>query len=100
MTNVLEIRALRKIFGDLEVLKGIDVTISKGETIVILGASGSGKSTLLRCVNFMEVPTAGRIVLNGIPVGKEGAGGNIGYNEGELSSLRTRVGMVFQHFNL
>ncbi|MCF8466642.1 MAG: amino acid ABC transporter ATP-binding protein [Sneathiella sp.] len=99
MTTVLSIQNIHKIFGDLEVLKGIDVNVEKSETIVILGASGSGKSTLLRCINFMEVPTSGRIVLSGKTIGKETAGKVI-YNEAELNALRTRVGMVFQHFNL
>tara|TARA_B110000008_G_C16970364_1_gene563689 strand:- start:2732 stop:3517 length:786 start_codon:yes stop_codon:yes gene_type:complete len=99
MTEMLKIENLQKSFGDLSVLKGIDLTVSKGETIVILGASGSGKSTMLRCVNFMELPTDGRVILKGDAVGKE-SGSGISYNERELTKLRSRVGMVFQHFNL
>ena len=99
MTEVLRIEGLEKSFGDLAVLRGIDLTVSRGETVVVLGASGSGKSTLLRCVNFMEIPTAGRIALQGEPVGRE-ANGRVVYAERELTPLRARVGMVFQHFNL
>lgn len=99
MTEVLKIENLHKSFGDLNVLNGIDLSVAKGDTIVILGASGSGKSTLLRCVNFMEIPSSGRIVLQGKPVGTEKADG-INYPEKELTGLRARVGMVFQHFNL
>jgi polar amino acid transport system ATP-binding protein len=99
MTEVLKIENLHKSFGDLNVLNGIDLSVAKGDTIVILGASGSGKSTLLRCVNFMEIPSSGRIVLQGKPVGTEKAD-EINYPEKELTGLRARVGMVFQHFNL
>jgi len=99
MTEVLRIENLHKSFDELEVLKGIDLTVKKGETVVLLGASGSGKSTMLRCVNFMEIPTSGRIVLQGEPVGRED-GERMVYAEKELTLLRARVGMVFQHFNL
>ncbi len=101
MTEVLKTERLRKRFGDLEVLSGIDLAVHKGETVVILGASGSGKSTFLRCVNFLEEPTAGRITLNGKLIGKPGRSGDeMIYAESELRIVRTRIGMVFQHFNL
>ncbi|MCP5366439.1 MAG: amino acid ABC transporter ATP-binding protein [Hyphomicrobiales bacterium] len=96
---MLRIEDLHKSFGDLEVLKGVDLTVHRGEVIVILGASGSGKSTLLRCVNFMEIPSGGRVVLQGQPVGRE-KGGRVVYDERALIPLRAHVGMVFQHFNL
>ena len=99
MSEVLRIENLHKRFGDLEVLKGIDLTVDPGETIVVLGASGSGKSTLLRCLNFLEIPTDGRIYLHGGLIGTE-RGGRMHYRESELCPLRTRIGMVFQHFNL
>lgn len=99
MTHVLEIKKLSKSFGDLKVLDDIDLTVSKGSTVVIIGASGSGKSTLLRCVNFMEIPSAGQIALQGDLIGT-GTGEAMSYNDSELASLRARVGMVFQHFNL
>jgi ABC-type polar amino acid transport system ATPase subunit len=63
--SIIEIKGLRKSFGDLEVLKGIDLTIDPGEVVVIIGPSGSGKSTLLRCLNFLEYPTGGEIYVNG-----------------------------------
>jgi len=99
MTEIVRIENLHKSFGDLEVLKGIDLTVETGETVVLLGSSGSGKSTLLRCVNFMETPTEGRVYLHGKMVGTE-RNGEIRYRESELCALRTRIGMVFQHFNL
>lgn len=99
MTNAVEIRGLHKSFGDLEVLKGIDLDVVQGEAVVLLGSSGSGKSTLLRCINFMEEPTAGKVRLNGNLIGSE-QGGRMRYREADLCKLRTRIGMVFQHFNL
>ena len=96
---VIEVRGLVKKFGDLEVLKGIDLQVREGETVVLLGVSGSGKSTLLRCINFMETPTEGRIFEDGRLVGTERSG-RVVYRERELCALRTRIGMVFQHFNL
>ena len=99
MSEVLKLEDLHKSFGDLDVLKGIDLTVAKGEVIVLIGASGSGKSTMLRCVNFMEMPTSGRVILEGAPVGQE-KGGKVTYSERELTRIRTRIGMVFQHFNL
>ena len=99
MSDILRIDGLRKSFGDLEVLKGIDLNVQTGETVVLLGSSGSGKSTLLRCVNFMEMPTEGRIYLHGDLIGTE-RNGRLTYRESELCKLRTRIGMVFQHFNL
>jgi len=98
-TPILRVENLHKRFDDLEVLKGIDLSVNQGETIVLLGSSGSGKSTLLRCVNFMETPGEGRIYLNNELVGREQNGG-MSYRASELCALRTRIGMVFQHFNL
>lgn len=97
---VLTVEGLRKSFGPNEVLKGIDLKVTPGERIAILGSSGSGKSTFLRCINFMETPTAGRIVIDGIPIGRPGRGGSIEASGKELRLLRTRVGMIFQQFNL
>ena len=102
MTEVLRIENLHKRFGSLEVLRGIDLTVSRGETIVILGSSGSGKSTLLRCINFLELPTEGRIYLEGKLVGSlQSRGGKeyVAYSR-ELCQIRAHVGMVFQQFNL
>jgi polar amino acid transport system ATP-binding protein len=99
MSELIRVENLHKSFGPLEVLKGIDLEVNTGETVVLLGSSGSGKSTLLRCINFMETPTEGRVYLNGEAVGTESRG-KITYKEADLCKLRTRIGMVFQHFNL
>jgi polar amino acid transport system ATP-binding protein len=97
---LLRVTGLHKRFGGDEVLKGIDLDVAPGERIAILGASGSGKSTFLRCLNFMEVPTAGRIELDGAAIGTPRPGGSMVYRESELTKVRQRVGMVFQQFNL
>jgi polar amino acid transport system ATP-binding protein len=89
--TILSVRGLAKRFGGNEVLRGIDLDVDKGERIAILGASGSGKSTLLRCLNFLELPSAGEVVLDGK---------SIGTGQRELANVRQRVGMVFQQFNL
>jgi polar amino acid transport system ATP-binding protein len=89
--TILKVRGLTKRFGDNQVLHGIDLDVEPGERIAILGASGSGKSTLLRCLNFMEMPTAGSLVLDGTEIGRR---------ERELTAVRQRIGMVFQQFNL
>ena len=99
MTELVRVENLHKTFGTLKVLKGINLSVNAGETVVLLGSSGSGKSTLLRCINFMETPTDGRVYLNGEAVGTE-VGGKAQYKESDLCKLRTRIGMVFQHFNL
>ena len=99
MTQAVEIRGLKKSFGELKVLRGIDLDVAEGEAVVLLGSSGSGKSTLLRCINFMEEPTEGHIRINGELIGAE-QGGRMRYREADLCQLRTRIGMVFQHFNL
>ena len=89
--NVIEIKDLVKSFGDHEVLKGINLSVKKGEVVSIIGASGSGKSTLLRCVNLLETPTSGEILFNG---------DNIEGKDFDLRHYRAKVGMVFQQFNL
>jgi polar amino acid transport system ATP-binding protein len=100
----IKVEQLHKVFGDLHVLKSIDLSIAKGETVCLLGSSGSGKSTLLRCLNFMEYPSAGRITVKGKVIGQE-AGTALGapayrYDERVLSVHRQHIGMVFQQFNL
>ncbi|MGJ7490893.1 amino acid ABC transporter ATP-binding protein [Variovorax sp. ZT4R33] len=98
---ILQIQALHKRFGDHAVLKGIDLDVQPGDRIAIIGSSGSGKSTLLRCLNFMEMPSAGRVVLKGRAVGMPPRdGGEVRYGQAELSEVRKQVGMVFQQFNL
>ncbi len=86
---LLEIKDLHKKFGKLEVLKGVNISVEKGEKIVILGSSGSGKSTALRCVNLLETPTSGQILYNGEDITKQ-----------NINKYRKKVGMVFQNFNL
>jgi polar amino acid transport system ATP-binding protein len=86
---IIKIEDLVKRFGKLEVLKGINLLVKKGETIVIIGPSGGGKSTLLRCINKLEEYQGGKIYLDGVDI-----------DEYDVNQLRTRIGMVFQQFNL
>jgi polar amino acid transport system ATP-binding protein len=101
---ILEVRDLHKSFGNLHVLRGIDLVVEQGERIAIIGGSGSGKSTLLRCLNFMEMPTQGSIILDGKRIGRVRPGKDgserVVYPEAELCDVRERLGMVFQQFNL
>ena len=87
--SMIEIKGLKKSFGDLEVLKGIDQNVEEGEVLCIVGPSGSGKSTMLRCINRLEEPTAGEIYIDGELV-----------TDKNIDSMRTKTGMVFQSFNL
>jgi polar amino acid transport system ATP-binding protein len=96
---ILALEGLSKQFGGAKVFSDVNLTVERGDRIAILGASGSGKSTLLRCINFLERPDAGRIILDGKPVGEAAADGIV-YRERELNALRARIGMVFQQFNL
>ncbi len=96
---MIRLEGIHKRFGDLEVLKGIDLEVGKGEVICILGPSGSGKSTLLRCVNLLEPPEQGEIFLEGHDICK-GPGSGTGEQSWDLDFVRQRVGMVFQQFNL
>jgi ABC-type polar amino acid transport system ATPase subunit len=96
---MVKLQGVHKRFGKLEVLKGIDLDVQKGEVICILGPSGSGKSTLLRCVNLLEPPEEGEIFLEGQDICK-GPGSGTGEQSWNLDFVRQRVGMVFQQFNL
>lgn len=87
---MIEIKGLCKSFGADEVLKGIDLSIDEKEVVVIIGPSGSGKSTLLRCMNHLEEPTAGEVIVDGITLS----------SEANINKVREEVGMVFQRFNL
>ena len=89
--RVIELAHLQKQFGDHHVLRDINLSVSKGEVLSIIGASGSGKSTMLRCINLLETPTSGNIFFNGK---------NITDRDFNLSQYRAKVGMVFQSFNL
>ena len=88
---MIDVINLKKSFGDVEVLKGIDITINKGDIVAIIGPSGSGKSTFLRCLNCMEDPTSGQIIFNGV---------DIADMKVDINIHRRHMGMVFQHFNL
>ena len=85
----LVVKNLRKAFGDNKVLNGINFELKEGERVVVLGPSGSGKSTFLRCINWMEEPTSGEIILDGVKI-----------NAKNVRKMRRNIGMVFQHFNL
>ena len=92
MTDVIvQISGLHKAFGPLEVLKGIDLQVERGQVVCIIGPSGSGKSTLLRCVNLLEEPQQGKIVVNGNEITNEDV---------DIDGARRKIGMVFQSFNL
>lgn len=88
---MIVVNGLRKSYGKLEILKGIDTEIRKGEVVVVIGPSGSGKSTFLRCLNRLEQPTSGEIRLNNSLITNK---------QSELNQIRQEMGMVFQHFNL
>jgi polar amino acid transport system ATP-binding protein len=88
---ILDVRSLHKSFGDLEVLKGIDLKVAERELVFVIGPSGSGKSTLLRCCNRLEEPTSGSIRVAGIDIMAPGV---------DINAVRRRIGMVFQSFNL
>jgi ABC-type polar amino acid transport system ATPase subunit len=94
---IIKVENLHKSFGDLEVLKGVDMEVARGEVVVIFGRSGSGKSTLLRCINFLEDPTEGTIEVAGVRL----SGGHRTRAKRErIRQLRVKAGMVFQQFNL
>ncbi len=91
MTSAIQIVDLHKSFGQLDVLKGIDLEVRMGEVVCVIGPSGSGKSTLLRCVNRLEAPTSGKILIEGEDITDPDA---------DIDRIRTRIGKVFQSFNL
>ncbi|MBQ7359466.1 MAG: amino acid ABC transporter ATP-binding protein [Lachnospiraceae bacterium] len=88
---MIDVINLKKNFGDMEVLKGISITINKGDIVAVIGPSGSGKSTFLRCLNCMEDPTSGQIIFNGVDIADMSV---------DINIHRRHMGMVFQHFNL
>jgi len=88
---VIEVNNLHKYFGELEVLRGINASISKGEVVCVIGPSGSGKSTFLRCLNLLEEPTKGEVFLDGVSIAE---------HKKDIDKLRQKTGMVFQQFNL
>ena len=96
--SILEVKNLKKNFGSLEVLKGIDFSLEKGEALAMIGASGSGKTTLLRCLNFLERPTHGQIIVNDKVIFD--ADDNKSLGDAQIRKNRLHFGMVFQSFNL
>jgi cystine transport system ATP-binding protein len=95
--SMIEVRGLIKRFGNHEVLHGVDLSVERGEVLAIVGPSGSGKTTLLRCLNYLEVPSAGRIRLGEIEID---AAEPLNRNRARVRELRQRAGFVFQNFNL
>ncbi len=98
----VEVRNLHKSFGNLEVLKGVTLEAREGDVISILGASGSGKSTLLRCINMLEIPDSGDVIVSGETIGlKRGRAGRMQPADArQVDRIRSHLGMVFQGFNL
>lgn len=88
---MIVVKDLHKSFGQHEILKGVNVTVNKGENVVVLGPSGCGKSTLLRCINLLEKPTSGKIIIDGIDITEKKVNAN---------KIKQKMGMVFQNFNL
>jgi polar amino acid transport system ATP-binding protein len=88
---MISIRGLHKYFGAVEAVKAVDLEIAQGEVVVIVGPSGSGKSTVLRCINYLEEPTAGTVIVDGQELGSDDV---------DINEIRAEVGMVFQQFNL
>jgi polar amino acid transport system ATP-binding protein len=96
--EAIRIDDLRKSFGTIEVLKGVSLRACEGDVVAIIGGSGSGKSTMLRCINFLETPTSGRIVIGGEAIALRPDGSPA--NRRQIEQARRRLGMVFQQFNL
>ena len=86
---MIDVKGLKKNYGGLQVLKGVDLTIDKGDCVVLVGPSGCGKSTFLRCLNWLEEPDGGKVIFNGKAV-----------TDHDIDHVRQKMGMVFQHFNL
>lgn len=100
-TPVLEIRNLHKAYGELEVIKGVDITAHRGDVVSLIGSSGSGKSTILRCANLLEDSQQGEIIFKGEPVSWRGSGhGRHPSDPKQVLRIRTNLSMVFQQFNL
>ncbi len=100
--QAIDVQDLHKRFGPLEVLKGVSLSARQGDVIAIIGGSGSGKSTFLRCINMLELPSAGSVTIHGetIAMKKDGHGGLMPADRRQVQRIRSRLGMVFQNFNL
>jgi len=94
---IIKVRGLHKYFGPLHVIKGVDLDVTPGEVVVVIGPSGGGKSTFLRCINFMEAPSDGTVEVDGLEVN---AGESLRQQRRRIRELRQKAGMVFQQFNL
>jgi polar amino acid transport system ATP-binding protein len=101
-TPAIEVKDLHKAFGPLQVLKGVSLSAQNGEVVSLIGASGSGKSTFLRCINFLERPSRGRIIVGGeeLILQPQPDGNLYPVDRNQLERIRTKIGMVFQNFNL
>ncbi|MEP9367628.1 amino acid ABC transporter ATP-binding protein [Xanthobacter sp. VNH20] len=99
MSAIIETRDLRKSFGAVEVLRGISLSVAQGTVVSLIGASGSGKSTFLRCLNYLEQPTSGAIIIDG-DVLEATPASNARQDRKTITRIRTKLGMVFQQFNL
>jgi len=101
MTDLVNIIGLWKSFEHLDVLKGIDLSVASGERVALIGPSGSGKTTLLRCINHLERPTRGKILIDGVPFGvSTGRGREVNLTDKQMAKDRANIGFVFQRFNL
>jgi polar amino acid transport system ATP-binding protein len=96
--RVLQLQGISKAFADNQVLKDVSLNVNRGEVLCLIGPSGCGKSTLLRCINWLETPDSGHVILNGQRFGVHKSG--VKMRDGDLAAMRSRVGMVFQHFAL
>jgi polar amino acid transport system ATP-binding protein len=97
---IVRAQGIEKYFGDLHVLRGVDLEVRQREAVMVLGRSGSGKTTLLRCINFLEEPTAGSVEIDGLRVEADPLRGRNRRHREEIRQLRLRTGMLFQEFNL
>ena len=97
---IVRVEGLQKYFGNLHVLRGVDLKVERGEAVMVVGRSGSGKTTLLRCINFLEEPTAGVIEVDGFRVEADPLGRRGRRHKEEIRQIRLRAGMLFQDFNL
>jgi ABC-type polar amino acid transport system ATPase subunit len=100
-TPLVQVVNLCKQFGEVEVLRDVNLDVHAGQKLAIIGPSGSGKTTMLRCINYIERPTSGHVKLNGTMIGHRNSGGQVvEMRDREIAQLRARMGMVFQRFNL
>src|SRR5487761_1118803 len=98
---LLRLEGVVKLFGEMQALCGIDLTVESGQVVSIIGPSGCGKSTLLRCINFLEAPDAGQVLLDGEPLGFRIVNGRRRRDsQANINRMRSRIGMVFQQFNV